>query len=161
MCPSLPSAARTGELSPEVVGGLLGALPAVPDPRPSGWRRHPTAYVLGVLVMSFACAGFGSLGGVAQWAAAADRDLLLRLGNGTRPADRRGPAAERGHAATDGLPGRPRRVGGGARGLDRRSAGQRRGGQRRGGRGRARCRAVLAVAVDGKTVRGASIYGIV
>jgi len=50
-------------------GDLLIALRAVPDPRPGGARRHPTVYVLAVLVMSFACAGFASFTGAAQWAA--------------------------------------------------------------------------------------------
>ncbi len=36
--------------------------------------------MLAVLVMSFACAGFESLSAAAQWAAGADRALLLALG---------------------------------------------------------------------------------
>jgi hypothetical protein len=37
------------------------------------------AFVLGVLVVSFACSGFESFTGAAQWAASASRGLLLRL----------------------------------------------------------------------------------
>lgn len=80
MCPSSPTAAPAVTLSAEAAGDLLDALRAVPDPRPGGARRHPTAYLLGVLVVSFACAGFETFTGAAQWAAGADRGLLLRLG---------------------------------------------------------------------------------
>ncbi len=52
----------------------------MPDPRPGGARRHPTAFVLAVLVMSFASAGFASFAGAAQWAANADPALLRALG---------------------------------------------------------------------------------
>jgi len=55
-------------------------LRSVPDPRPGGARRHPTAFVLAVLVMSFASAGFESFAGAAQWAANADPALLRALG---------------------------------------------------------------------------------
>ncbi len=61
-------------------GDLLAALRKVPDPRRGGARRHPTAFVLGVLVMSFTGAGFESFGAAAQWAAAAGRAMLLDLG---------------------------------------------------------------------------------
>jgi len=66
-------------------GDLLTALRAVPAPRPGGVRRHPTAFVLGVLVMSFASAGFESFSGAAQWAAATDPALLLALGAAPDP----------------------------------------------------------------------------
>ncbi len=69
-----------GEFVSRGCGDLLAALRAVPDPRPSGARRHPTAYLLGVLVVSFAWAGFETFTGAVQWAAGADRALLLRLG---------------------------------------------------------------------------------
>ncbi len=69
-------------------GDLLTALRAVPDPRPGGARRHPTAFVLGVLVMSMASAGFESFAGAAQWAAAADRAMLLALGAAPDPLTR-------------------------------------------------------------------------
>jgi len=75
-----PIAAGSVGPSRQDTGDLLIALRAVPDPRPSGARRHPTVYVLAVLVMSFACAGFASFTGAAQWAAAADPALLLALG---------------------------------------------------------------------------------
>jgi len=55
-------------------------LRSVPDPRPGGARRHPTAFVLAVLVMSFASAGFAWFAGAAQWAANADPALLRALG---------------------------------------------------------------------------------
>ena len=80
MRPSSPLAARARVPSPLGAGDLLRALRAVPDPRPGGGRRHPRTYVLAVLVMSFACAGFESLSAAAQWAAGADRALLLALG---------------------------------------------------------------------------------
>ena len=80
MRPSLPTAAAAVSVSAENAGDLLTALRQVPDPRPGGARVHPTGYVLGVLVAAFACAGFESFLGSAQWAAAADRELLLALG---------------------------------------------------------------------------------
>jgi len=70
-------------------GDLLTALRAVPDPRPGGARRHPTVFVLGVLVMSMASAGFESFTGAAQWAAAADRAMLLALGAAPDPLTRK------------------------------------------------------------------------
>jgi len=72
-------------LSGEAVGSLLAALRAVPDPRRTGARRHPTGYVLAVLVAAFSCAGFASFTAAAQWAARADRDLLLSLGAAPDP----------------------------------------------------------------------------
>jgi hypothetical protein len=67
-------------LSIEVAADLLRALETVPDPRSGGGRRHPLVFVLGVLVASFACSGFESFSGAAQWAAAASPELLLALG---------------------------------------------------------------------------------
>ena len=68
-------------------GDLLTALRAVPDPRPGGGgvRRHPTAFVLGVLVMSLASGGFQPFSGAAQWAVTADPALLLALGGAPDP----------------------------------------------------------------------------
>jgi hypothetical protein len=83
--PSLPTAAAAVSVSAENAGDLLSALRQVPDPRPGGARRHPTGYVLGVLVASFACAGFESFLASAQWAAGADRELLLALGAAPDP----------------------------------------------------------------------------
>ncbi len=80
MRPSSPTAVRAVPVSAQNAGDLLTALRQVPDPRPGGARVHPTAYVLGVLVGSFACAGFGAFAAAAQWAASADRELLLELG---------------------------------------------------------------------------------
>ncbi len=135
-------AAMPGVGSAAAAGDLLAALRAVPDPRPGGARRHPTAFVLGVLVMSFASAGFESFTAAAQWAAAADPALLLALGAAPDPLTAAvGPPSE----AT------LRRV---VAGIDREAleavaaawtAGQ------LPGPGTAR----LAVAIDGKTVRGA------
>jgi hypothetical protein len=82
---SSPTAAGGVDLSAELAGDLLAALAAVPDPRRGGARRHPVGYVLGVLVVSFACAGFESFAGAAQWAAGADRGLLLALGAAPDP----------------------------------------------------------------------------
>jgi len=76
-------AAMPGVGSAASAGDLLAALRAVPDPRPGGARRHPTAFVLGVLVMSMASAGFESFTAAAQWAAVADPALLLALGAAT------------------------------------------------------------------------------
>ncbi len=85
MCPSSLTASCAEKPSPEVAGDLLAALAAVPDPRPGGARRHPVAYVLGVLVAAFASAGFESFTAAAQWAAAADPTLLLALGAAPDP----------------------------------------------------------------------------
>jgi hypothetical protein len=77
--PSSLTPTRPREVSAELADDLLLALGSVPDPRRDGGRRHPMAYVLGVLVMSFTCAGFGSFAASAQWAAAASARLLLML----------------------------------------------------------------------------------
>ncbi len=77
---SLPTAVCAVPVSAKDAGDLFAALRKVPDPRPGGARRHPTAYVLGVLVASFACAAFESFTASAQWAASADRELFLGLG---------------------------------------------------------------------------------
>jgi len=83
--PSSLTAAGAVPVSAQNAGDLLTALQQVPDPRPGGARVHPTAYVLGVLVGSFACAGFESYLAAAQWAAGADRELLLALGAAPNP----------------------------------------------------------------------------
>lgn len=80
MSPSSPTTVGVVTRSAADADDLLTALRAVPDPRPGGARRHPTAYILAVLLGSFACAGFGSFTAAAQWAASADRELLLELG---------------------------------------------------------------------------------
>lgn len=85
MRPSLPTAPAAVPVSAENAGDLLAALRQVPDPRPGGARRHPTGYVLAVLVASFACAGFESFLASAQWAAGAGRELLLALGAAPDP----------------------------------------------------------------------------
>lgn len=85
MYPSSLTPTRSREVSADQAGDLLRALRSVPDPRRDGGRRHPMAYVLGVLVMSFTCAGFGSFAASAQWAAAASARLLLTLGAAPDP----------------------------------------------------------------------------
>jgi len=85
VCASLPTASCAEKCSTHVAGDLLTALGAVPDPRPGGARRHPVAYVLGVLAAAFASAGFESFTSAAQWAAAADPTLLLALGAAPDP----------------------------------------------------------------------------
>ncbi len=77
---SSPTMAALGVPPGRGAGDLLTALRAVPDPRSGGARRHPTVYVLAVLVVSFACAGFESFAAAAPWAAGADQELLLSLG---------------------------------------------------------------------------------
>ncbi len=144
-CAAVPG---VGFSAAAAAGDLLAALRAVPDPRPGGARRHPTAFVLGVLVMSFASAGFESFTAAAQWAAAADRSLLLALGATPDPL-----------TATVRAPSEAtlRRV---ACGVDREAleavaaawtAGQIHGPAPETPR--------LAVAIDGKTVRGARAAG--
>jgi len=83
--PSSLTPVRPREVSADQAVDLLHALRSVPDPRRDGGRRHPMAYVLTVLVMSFTCAGFGSFAAAAQWAAAASAHLLLRLGAAADP----------------------------------------------------------------------------
>ena len=143
---SSPTATGPGGTSSADAVDRLAALRAVPDPRPGGARRHPTAFVLGVLVMSMASAGFESFSGAAQWAAAADPALLLALGAAPDPLTAAvGPPSE----AT------LRRV---VAGIDREAfeavAAAWTAGQLHGpGPGPETAR--LAVAIDGKTVRGA------
>lgn len=88
MIASLPTSTCAGGLSTEVAGDLLAMLGSVPDPRAGGGRRHPLGFVLGVLVVSFSCAGFDTFVGAAQWAGAASRDLLLALGAAPDPLTR-------------------------------------------------------------------------
>ena len=80
-----PSFLTAPAVCTELTGDLLQALGTVPDPRPGGGWRHPLGYVLGVLVASFSCAGFASFAGAAQWAQAASPQLLLGLGAAPDP----------------------------------------------------------------------------
>lgn len=73
---------------------LFRLLNGLPDPRKSGWRRHPLGFVLAVTFSAFTVPGFESLEAAAQWAAARTRGQLLRLGAWADPFDGavRGPS---------------------------------------------------------------------
>jgi predicted transposase YbfD/YdcC len=71
--------------------GLLARLAAVPDPRRACGRRHPLVFVL-ALAACAVLAGARSLTAIAEWAANAPPDLLIRLGGTVREPDT-GPAA--------------------------------------------------------------------
>ena len=148
MRPSLPTAAAAVSVSAENAGDLLTALRAVPDPRPGGGRVHPTGYVLAVLVASFACAGFESFLASAQWAAGAGRELLLALGAAPDPLS--GAVTAPSEATLRRIAGR---VDGEA--LETVLAAWTAGQLTPAEPGAAR----VAVAVDGKTVRGARVAG--
>ena len=148
MPPSLPTAARAVPVCVENAGDLLTALRQVPDPRPGGARVHPTAYVLAVLVGAYACAGFESYLAAAQWAAAADHQLLLALGAVPDPLSGAVPA-----------PSEPtiRRL---ASRVDRQALEAVLAGWTASQLGPVQPGAErVAVAIDGKTVRGARIAG--
>ena len=66
---------------------LFAVLDGLPDPRKTGWRRHPLGYVLAVTFSAFMVPGFESLEAVAQWAGARTRAELLRLGAWPDPFD--------------------------------------------------------------------------
>jgi DDE_Tnp_1-associated/Transposase DDE domain len=66
---------------------LFALLNGLPDPRKTGWRRHPLGYVLAVTFSAFMVPGFESLEAAAQWAAARTRRQLLRLGAWADPFD--------------------------------------------------------------------------
>ena len=85
MSPSSPMPAARVQASAEANKSLLAALAEVPDPRRGGGRRHPVVYVLGVLFAAFTCSGFDSFAAAAQWAHAADDELLLALGAAPDP----------------------------------------------------------------------------
>ncbi len=148
MRPSLPTAAAVVPVSVENAGDLLTALRAVPDPRPGGARVHPTGYVLAVLVASFACAGFESFLASAQWAAGTDRELLLALGAAPDPLS--GAVVAPSEATIRRIACRVDREA-----LDRVLADWTASQLDRAAPGVER----VAVAVDGKTVRGARVAG--
>lgn len=66
---------------------LFALLDGLPDPRRTGWRRHPLGYVLAVTFSAFMVPGFESLEAAAQWASARTRGELLRLGAWPDPFD--------------------------------------------------------------------------
>lgn len=148
MRPSLPTAVRAVPVSAENAGDLLTALGQVPDPRPGGGRLHPTGYVLAVLVGAYACAGFESYLAAAQWAAAADRELLLALGAAPDPLS--GAVVAPSEATIRRIACRVDR-----QALDRVLADWTASQLDRAAPGVER----VAVAVDGKTVRGARVAG--
>ena len=124
---------------------LLDVLGSVADPRRGGARVHPAGYVLAVMVIALATPGFASLAGAAQLAASWPRRVLLRLGARPDPLTGavRAPAEAtiRRMVATvdpvalqgvlDAWTARIRRDGGQDRGAD-----------------------LVAIAIDGKAVRG-------
>ncbi|MEV0411225.1 ISAs1 family transposase [Streptomyces sp. NPDC050448] len=66
--------------------GLLACLATVPDPRRSRGRRHPLVFVL-ALATCAVLAGARSLAAIAEWAADAPPNLLVRLGGTVREPD--------------------------------------------------------------------------
>ena len=70
---------------------LFAVLDGLPDPRRTGWRRHPLGYVLAVVLTAFTLPGFESLAAAAQWAGdpARTRRQLLVLGAWSDPFDGR------------------------------------------------------------------------
>ncbi|MFJ8723192.1 transposase family protein [Streptomyces sp. NPDC093269] len=72
-------------------GGLFALLAAVPDPRCRRGCRHPLVFVV-ALAACAVLAGACSLAAIAEWAADAPPDLLIRLGGSGREPDT-GPAA--------------------------------------------------------------------
>ncbi|WP_280686062.1 ISAs1 family transposase [Kitasatospora sp. MAA19] len=132
--------------TPDERPGLLARLAAVPDPRGPRGRRHPLVFVL-ALATCAVLAGAKSLAAIAEWAADAPPTVLFRLGGTCRNPDT-GPIAPTEATTRRVL----QRVDGDAldaaigawlaergRTADRTDASSRR----------------AAVAVDGKTVRGA------
>jgi len=64
---------------------LFALLATVPDPRRSGWRRHPVGFVLAVALSAYTTAGFEHLSGAAQWAGQRSQEVLARLGGWRHP----------------------------------------------------------------------------
>ena len=64
---------------------LLVLLDRLPDPRPTGGRRHPLGYVLAVTLIAFTTPAFAHLVGAAAWAAGVSRQVLLLLGARPEP----------------------------------------------------------------------------
>ncbi len=94
--PSLPIPTGLGQLADATTpssadSGLLARLASVPDPRRARGRRHPLVFVL-ALAACAVLAGSRSLAAIAEWAADAPPDLLIRLGEPCREPDA-GPSA--------------------------------------------------------------------
>ena len=120
---------------------LLAYLATVPDPRARAGRRHPLVAIL-AMAAAAVLAGARSMAAIAEWAADAPQPVRAALGaRRDRPRPLRGPG--RGHHPPH--PGPPGRRRAGRR--DRRVAGR--------PRPRPRTARRRAVAVDGKTLRGA------
>lgn len=143
----MPSSSPIAAPDARTSADLLAVLDAVADPRPGGARVHPARYVLAVMVLALATPGFASLAGAAQLAASWPRSVLIRLG--ARPHPLTGAARAPSEATIrrmltavdpDDLQGV----------LDAWTLRLRRGG------GCDRSADLVAVAIDGKAVRGAA-----
>ncbi|MGW2724036.1 transposase family protein [Streptomyces sp. NPDC001492] len=90
---SSPIPAGLGQLAgsdpacPDELPGLLDRLRRLPDPRRLRGRRHPLSYVP-ALTACAVLAGAKSLTAIAEWAADAPGQLLLRCGAALRDPDR-------------------------------------------------------------------------
>lgn len=146
---SSSTAASLRGMSAELSGDLRRALGSVPEPRPGGARRHPLGYVLAVLVAAFASSGFESFVGAAQWAAATSPQLLLGLGAAPDPLTGavRPPSEATIRRIATRVDALALEAAVAAWTAAARPATDMTGGNR------------LAVAIDGKTVRGARVAG--
>ena len=133
---------------------LLDRLRHLPDSRRLRGRRHRLSYVLALAACSV-LAGAKSLTAIAEWAADASDQLLLHCGATLRDPDPALPGAQRGDRAPGPAAYRRRRARCGDRRLAHRSCGRLSGGAERDEHPPPRPVRV-AVAVDGKSLRGAT-----